>query len=153
MCINVILADDHPGIRMGVRSILENTEDICLAGEASDGNRVLELVQELEPDVLLLDIEMPGMTGIEVAQALQAMEVEIPILIYSAYADKSLVAGVLENGAAGYLTKDEVPEMLLTAVRRLAEGDRGLVSRRIADRLSLWFDDPSESKIRIHPLY
>lgn len=141
MCISVVLADDHPGIRMGVRSIINNTSDICLTGEAADGIHVLELVKELEPDVLLLDIEMPGMTGIEVTRVLQEMDIDIPILIYSAYADKSLVTGVLENGAAGYITKDEVPEMLIIAVRRLATGVRGLVSKRIADRLSLWFED------------
>jgi DNA-binding NarL/FixJ family response regulator len=137
---------------MGVRSILNHTSDICLTGEASDGIRVLELIKELEPDVLLLDIEMPGMTGIEVARTLQEEGIDIPILIYSAYADKSLVAGVLENGAAGYLTKDEVPEMLLTALRRMATGDRGLVSRHIADRLSLWYEDQPETNITVHPI-
>lgn len=133
--IRVVLADDHPLIRAGIRGVLEKADDITVIGEASNGKEALEAVAELAPDVLLLDVEMPGMAGIEVARQLVAQKSEVRILALSAHDDEQYVFGLLESGAAGYLVKDEVPETIAQAVRGVASGEDGWLSRRIAARL------------------
>jgi DNA-binding NarL/FixJ family response regulator len=119
--IRVALADDHPVVRIGVRSMLEKAPDIVVVGEASDGAGALCLVAELAPDILLLDVEMPGMTGIEVARQLQASGSPVRILALSAYDDAQYIAGLLASGAAAYLTKDQAIEMIVEAVRGVAK--------------------------------
>ena len=119
--IRVALADDHPVVRIGVRSMLEKAPDIVVVGEASDGAGALCLVAELAPDILLLDVEMPGMTGIEVARRLQASGSPVRILALSAYDDAQYIAGLLASGAAAYLTKDQAIEMIVDAVRGVAK--------------------------------
>jgi DNA-binding NarL/FixJ family response regulator len=119
--IRVALADDHPVVRIGVRSMLEKAPDIVVVGEASDGAGALSLVAELAPDILLLDVEMPGMTGVEVARRLQASGSPVRILALSAYDDAQYIAGLLASGAAAYLTKDQAIEMIVDAVRAVAK--------------------------------
>jgi RNA polymerase sigma factor (sigma-70 family) len=133
--ISVLLADDHPIVRDGVRQLLERADDIEVIAEASDGQEALDLVFELNPDVLLLDMEMPIVTGIEVARQLASRESKVRILALSAYDDEEYIFGVLDAGAAGYLTKDEAPETIVDAVRGVATGDEGWISRRAADRI------------------
>jgi DNA-binding NarL/FixJ family response regulator len=115
--IRVVLADDHPIVRSGIRNLIEKANDIEVVGEANDGTQALRLVQELAPDVLLLDMEMPGLTGTEVARRLKGALPPVYILALSAYDDKQYILGLLSSGAAGYLTKEEVPEAIVEAVR------------------------------------
>ena len=103
--IKVVLADDHPVVRSGMRSLLERAMDITVVGEASNGMEALMLVDELSPDVLLVDMEMPGMNGVEVARQLQATQSPVKILALSAYDDDRYIEGLLASGAVGYLTK------------------------------------------------
>jgi DNA-binding NarL/FixJ family response regulator len=133
----VVLADDHEKIRAGIRDILKTTSDIQVVGEASDGLEALHMVEDLVPDVLLLDMEMPLMNGNEVIARLQENASPVRILALSAYDDRQYVLSMLNNGASGYLTKDEVPETLINAVRGVAQGQQGWVSRRLAGKLSL----------------
>ncbi len=133
--IRVVLADDHPLMRAGIRGELEKTDDIVVVGEASDGLEALRLVTEHAPDVLLLDVEMPGMTGIDVARRLQTMEVRVQILALSAHDDEQYVFGLLESGAAGYLVKEEVPETIIEAVRGVAHGEEGWLSHRVTAKI------------------
>lgn len=133
--IRVILADDHPLIRAGIRGELEKTDDIQVVGEANSGSEALTLVNRLKPDVLLLDVEMPGMSGIEVARHLQANQSPVQVLALSAHDDEQYVFGLLESGAAGYLVKDEVPETIAEAVRGVAQGEEGWLSRRVTARV------------------
>jgi two-component system invasion response regulator UvrY len=139
--IKVVLADDHPFIRRGLRNILQKNSEIQVVGEAADGIQALRLVKEHQPDVLVLDMEMPGMRGIEVAERLLASGVDIPILALSAHEDRQYIVGMLASGAFGYLTKDEAPEMLVDAVIGAARGERGWVSRRAAARIALWMQN------------
>jgi DNA-binding NarL/FixJ family response regulator len=139
-CIRVVLADDHPLMRLGIRKMLSRTGDIEVVGEASNGYEALEMVSTLEPDVLLLDMEMPGMKGYEVAQELEASGSPVPILVLSAYEDRQYILGVLASGAAGYLTKEELPETIVKAVRGVARGEQGWVSKRIAHRIEEWIE-------------
>ena len=142
--IRVVLVDDHPVVRAGIRNLLENEHDIVVVGETSEGAEVLSLVKELSPDILLLDMELPGISGTEVARQLQEAEVHVHILALSAYDDKQFIQGLLSSGAAGYLVKDEVPEAIIDAVRGVARGEQGWVSRRIAAQMSSWMKNEGD---------
>lgn len=130
--IRVILADDHPIIRSGIRVLLEQAEDIKVVGETERGDDVVAMVMRFEPDVLLLDMEMPGMSGVEVAKELDTKGVKTRILVLSAHDDDAYIAGLLETGAAGYLTKEEALHTIVDAVRGVAHGEDGWFSRRAA---------------------
>jgi DNA-binding NarL/FixJ family response regulator len=147
--IHVILVDDHPFVRTGIRNILNKNSNIQVVGEAGDGFQALQLVDSLEPDVLVLDMEMPGMKGIDVARELRAKGSNMPILALSAYEDRQFILGMLANGAAGYLVKDEVPETIVRAIQGVASGEQGWVSRRVAARIAVWLkvEKPDEIKL------
>jgi DNA-binding NarL/FixJ family response regulator len=136
--IRVILADDHPITRDGIRNLLERAPGIEVVGEADNGAEALRLIEELTPDVLLLDMEMPGLKGIDVARQLQAGSSPVRILALSAYDDKQYILELLASGAAGYLVKEEAPEAIIEAVRGVAQGQQGWVSRRIAAQMMAW---------------
>jgi DNA-binding NarL/FixJ family response regulator len=136
--IRVVLADDHPLMRKGICSMLGKTEDIEVVGQAKDGYEALSLVHDLDPDVLLLDMEMPGLQGLEVAKELKAAGSMVPVLALSAYEDKQYILGILATGAAGYLTKEELPETIVRAIRGVAKGKYGWVSGKIAEYLQSW---------------
>lgn len=133
--IRVILADDHPIVRQGIHDLLKRAPDILVVGEASDGHAVLQLVDELLPDVLLLDMEMPGLTGVEVARHLKAADAKVRVLALSAYDDEQYIFGLLASGAAGYLTKEEAPLTIIEAVRGVARGEEGWFSRRATAKI------------------
>lgn len=136
--IRVLLADDHPVTRNGIRNLLEQAAGIKVVGEANDGAEALQLVEELTPEVLLLDMEMPGMKGVEVAQQLRSAGSPVRILALSAYDDRQYILELLAGGAAGYLMKEEAPEIIVEAVRGVARGEQGWVSRQVAAKLSTW---------------
>src|SRR5690554_2333021 len=105
----VVLADDHDVVRQGLRRLLDRTPEIEVVGEASDGLEALNSVHEHQPDVLLLDIEMPVMDGIEVAKRLREAGVKVRILVLSAYDDHEYIRALLDIGVSGYLVKGEAP--------------------------------------------
>jgi len=139
--IRVVLADDHPVVRDGIRAMLEREPDITVVGEAANGAEALRLAQEMEPDVLLLDMEMPGFSGVKVAKKLQEMNSPVRILGLSAYDDRQYVLNLLANGATGYLTKDEAPHAIVEAVRGVSRGQRGWLSQQAAARVVKWVQD------------
>lgn len=136
--IRVVLADDHPVVRAGIRNLLEKVVDIEVVGEASTGLEALNLVDNVRPDVLLLDMELPDIKGTEVAQRLQSSKSPVKILALSAYDDGVYIRELLELGAAGYLIKEEAPDTIVEAVRGVAYGEQGWVSRRIAAQMVSW---------------
>ena len=103
----------------------------------------------LSPDVLLLDMEMPGIKGVEVAQALHGSGSKVKILALSAYDDKQYIMEVLSNGASGYLTKEEAPDTIVEAVRGVARGEHGWVSRRVGARMAEWMRDDDTDRSRL----
>ena len=136
--IRVLLVDDHPVVRTGIRALLQSAPGIVVIAEAKSAAEGLALVEQLQPDVLLLDMEMPEMSGVEVAKQLQAATSPVKVLALSAYDDIQYVRSLLANGAAGYLTKEEAPEMIIEAVRGVARGETGWLSRRVAAKMTTW---------------
>lgn len=134
--IRVILVDDHPVVRTGIRTLLEQAEDIVVVAETGNGNDVFTLVEQLTPDVLLLDMEMPGLSGVEVASRLKKQGAPVRVLALSAYDDEEYIRNLLLHGAAGYLTKEEAIEIIIDAVRGVARGEQGWFSRRAIAQLS-----------------
>lgn len=134
--IRVILADDHSGVRSGIRHLLERQPDITVIGEGADGVEALQLAEKLSPDILLLDVEMPGMTGIEVAKHLKERASNIRILALSSYDQREYILQMLDNGASGYLVKDEAPELLIDAVLGVSRGETGWFSSRARSRVT-----------------
>ena len=131
----VLIADDHAIMRVGIKNILIRSSEIDVVGEAANGAEALKLVHELRPDVLILDMEMPVMDGIETARRLQAMNSPVRILVLSAYDDRQYILEMLNLGASGYLIKDEAPEVIVDAVQGVANGDKGWISRKAALRV------------------
>ncbi|WP_457651137.1 response regulator [Rhodocaloribacter sp.] len=135
--IRVVLADDHPITRQGLRAALEAAADITVLAEAADGETALRLARTLTPDVLLLDVEMPRMTGVEVAERLRAAASPVRVLILSAYDDEEYVYGLLDCGVSGYLMKEEAEaHLIVEAIRGIARDDGELwISPSLATKL------------------
>ncbi|NLG98620.1 MAG: response regulator transcription factor [Chloroflexi bacterium] len=133
--IRVVIADDHAIMRVGIRNILSRSEEISVIGEASNGAEAITLLDEVKPDVLILDMEMPVMDGVEVARRLQESKSPVKILVLSAYDDRQYIVEMLNMGAKGYLIKDEAPEVIVDAVIAIANGEDGWISRKAAARL------------------
>lgn len=124
--IRVLLADDHAMVRAGIRQFLEQAEDIEVIAEADDGAAAKELVEELQPDVAVLDIQMPQATGIEVTRWMRAHHPDVGILILTAYDDDPYVTAVLQAGANGYVLKTAAPGEIIRAVREVHAGNSAL---------------------------
>lgn len=136
--IKVLIVDDHPLVRIGIRTQLEKTTDIEVVGEAGNGHEALQLARELMPDVILLDVGLPGLSGFEVVQKLVQEETPVRVLVLSAHDDIHYIQGLLKLGVAGYLVKDEMMSTILEAIRSVARGEQGWISRRVAAQLSQW---------------
>lgn len=122
MPIRVLIADDHPIVRSGIRNELGRQPDIEVVGEATNGDAALSLSQALQPNVLLLDINMAGMKAVHVIRELQSGPCSPAVLIVTAYGDPENVLGMLKAGAIGYLLKDEDPASIAQGVRAVAQG-------------------------------
>ncbi len=118
--IRVLLAEDHLMVRAGIRALLEKTGEVHVLGEASNGQEALEMTQELKPDVLIMDIMMPRMNGIQAAEKIQELKLPTTILLLSMYSDAGLVHQALKCGVKGYVLKSSVSDELLLAVRAVA---------------------------------
>ena len=148
--VRTVLIDDHPALRAGVRAVLEQTGRIEVVAEASDGERGVEVCQRLEPNVVLLDMEMPGMDGIAVAERLRELAVPTRVLAYSAYDDAAYVTAMLQAGAAGYVTKDKPMSLVAEAVEAVARGEgRWFVSITPPDPVDIPISDRELDVVRL----
>lgn len=120
--IDVLLIDDHPVVRAGYRRILENTPDICVVAEAGNGETGCTLYQQYKPDVVIVDLNMPGIGGLETVNRIKKKNPEAKLLIFCMHTNETMVRRTLEMGATGYLTKQEGPDQLVKAVRQVNQG-------------------------------
>jgi DNA-binding NarL/FixJ family response regulator len=120
--IGVLLVDDHLVVRQGLRAFLEVQDDIVVVGEAGDGDAALALIVELQPDVVLLDLQMPGMSGVEVLQAMRARGAAARVLVVTSFTQPEAVLPAMRAGAAGYVYKDVEPASLAQGIRSVHAG-------------------------------
>jgi DNA-binding NarL/FixJ family response regulator len=135
--IGVILVDDHPALRAGLRIILEQAPDIRVLAEAGTGEEAFAQVRSLRPDVAVLDCQLPGMSGMEVAGEIRRLGLSTRVLALSAYTDDQVIQSMIQAGAIGYLLKEEAPAAIVDAVRAAARGE-GRWSAAVASKLAAW---------------
>lgn len=132
--IRVLLADDHPVVRAGLRQILGDAPDIHVVGEAADGPTVLHEVDATRPDVVLLDITMPGAAFLTLLGNLKRNHPQLAVLVLSVHSEDQYAVRAFQAGAAGYVSKERSPELLIAAIRKVARGGHA-VPEAIAERL------------------
>ena len=133
--IRVLVADDHAIVRSGLRRILDQTDDISVAGEAANAAELWPLVCDGRWDAVVLDVNLPGRSGLELLADIKKSHPELPVLILTVYSEEQYAVRALKAGASGFLTKESAPEKLIDAVRRIAEGGR-FITPEVADRLA-----------------
>jgi DNA-binding NarL/FixJ family response regulator len=133
--IRVLIADDHAVVREGLKQILSETSDIVVAAEATTGQEVLDKVRQTHVDVIVLDIAMPGRSGLDTLLHLKRERSELPVLMLSVHPEDQYAVRVLKAGACGYLTKDSAPDQLITAIRKVLNGGK-YVTTSLAERLA-----------------
>ena len=141
--ISLILADDHAVVRRGIREFLETDITLCVIAEAGDGVTALALAIDLKPDVLVLDIQMPGKSGIDVARDVRAAGLDIAILMLTAYDDEPYIVSALRAGANGYVLKTAEPEGLVEAVHSVHEG-QSVLDKKLVQRLMRQLGGPPQ---------
>ncbi len=149
--IRILLADDHSIVRAGLRSLIEDTGDMEVVHEASDGAEAIHEAHRLNPDVAVVDISMPGMDGLEVVSRLQAELPDLPILILTMHEEEQYVVRSISAGAKGYITKRSAPEQLVKAIRQLHSGGHYL-SAAAAELLALRVARGGANKSRLESL-
>ena len=122
----IVLADDHPVVRHGVRSLLQSDADLAVVGEASDGIETVQMVEKLQPDILVVDLMIPGLNGLEITRQAKQRSPGTRIIILSMHANEPYVLEALKNGASGYVLKDSSGTDLIQAIRTVAAGQRYL---------------------------
>lgn len=135
MKTEVLVADDHAIIRDGLRKILADTDDLVVAGEATNGNQTLERVQERDWGLLMLDLSMPGRSGVELIKLIKGLRPKLPILIFSMHPEEQYAVRAIRAGATGYLTKESNSDLLLPALRKVASGSVS-VSQKVTELLA-----------------
>lgn len=144
--INILLADDHPLVREGLKQILNDIEDIGSIDEASTGEEVINQVNKNEYDIILLDISMPGRSGIEILKQVKEMKPEQNILMLSMYPEEQYAVRCFKSGASGYVTKDTAPAELISAIHQVSAGQK-YVSASLAQRLAAYIQVDSDKPL------
>jgi two-component system, NarL family, response regulator NreC len=126
MSITIVLVDDHDIVRAGLRTILETEKDFQVVGEASDGQAALQIVEQLKPDILLLDLVLPKLNGLDVARSVHNISPGTQVIVLSMHSNEAYVVDALKIGVAGYVLKDKATEEILEAIRYVLEGERYL---------------------------
>jgi len=137
--IRVLVVDDHPVVRRGITDLLASVSDVAVIGTTGDGEESVTLAAALDPDVVLMDIEMPGVDGVEATHRIGTRAPRAAVVILTTFADRARITRALDAGAAGYLLKDAEPSELIDGIRAAAGGATPL-SPRAADRLA---EDPT----------
>ena len=133
--IKVIVADDHPLLRKGVAQLVETPNDVELAADCGNGRELLELVRKVKCDVVIMDMLMPGMNGLDLIKQIKAEKPRLPVLVLTMFAEDQYAIRALHAGASGYVTKEALGEQLLDAIRKVAGGGK-YVSESLAEKLA-----------------
>lgn len=133
--IKILIADDHTIVREGLKQIISETPDMAVVAEASNGEDVLEKVSANKYDVILLDISMPGRSGLDILRQLKIVKPKLPIMMLSVHPEEQYAVRALRAGASGYLTKESAPDELIAAIRKISQG-RKYVSSSLAEKLA-----------------
>ena len=149
--ITVLLADDHSIVRDGLRRVLEDSSDIKVIAEASDGETAFDMAMDKHPDVAVIDISMPGMDGLEVVARMNSYCPKIPVLILTMHEEEQYVIRAMEAGAMGYVTKQSAPEQLVAAVKKIHSGGRYL-TEKASEALALRYIRGNKNKSAIESL-
>ena len=144
--IKILIADDHTMFREGLKHILAEYPDLVVTDEANNGQEVLDKIWKNNYDMVLLDITMPGMTGLEALKQLKSDKPKLPVLILSMHPEEQYAVRVLRAGASGYLTKESAPDELITAIRKISQG-RKYITPSLAERLATEFEADSEKPL------
>jgi DNA-binding NarL/FixJ family response regulator len=139
--VRVLIADDHPLFREGMRGRLDRVADVEVVGEAASGDEAVELAHKLEPDVILMDIKMPGLNGIEATREIQQASPQIGVLVLTMFEDDDSVFAAMRAGAKGYLLKDSGGEGVVHAIRAVASGE-AVFGPGVAERIIGFFSVP-----------
>lgn len=138
--IRALVADDHAVVRRGLKDLLRESGDIVVEGEATNAQEVLDQIRKRTWDVLVLDINLPDRSGLDLIGEVKRERPDLPILVLTIYAEEQFAVRALRSGASGYVTKESAPEELIHAVRKVVGRGR-YVSPGVAERLALWVDD------------
>jgi DNA-binding NarL/FixJ family response regulator len=142
MSIRVVIADDHNIVRKGIRELLSDEADIAVVGEARNGHEAVDLALALQPDVVVMDIAMPGLSGVEATRQIRAAAPGVRVLVLTAYDDDPYVYGLLDAGAAGYILKTAESREIVSAVRATATG-QSVIDPAVAPRLIARLTQPT----------
>ena len=134
--IRIVIADDHAIVREGLKRIVDSADDLQVVGEAADGTEVMERVREIVFDVLVLDLSMPGRSGMELIKLVKAQQPRLRILVLSMHQELQYAVRAIKSGASGYLTKESAPAQLVLALRKIAGGG-AYISAEVAEQLAL----------------
>lgn len=139
--IEVIIADDHPLVKEGIKKVVKKgTIDIKVVAEASNGNELLEVLQKNLPDIVILDIAMPGKSGLDVLKDIKDRYPNLPVLILSMHPEDRFAIRALKSGADGYLTKTSISDELINAIRRIVSKKKRYISPTVAEQLATQID-------------
>jgi len=141
--IRVLLVDDHQLVRRGLAQLIGDTPGMEVAGEAGDGQAALDALRSSQPDVVVLDLSMPGRGGLDVLQEMRAQSPGARVIILTMYPEEQYAIRSFREGAAAYLTKASAPEELIQAIRTVAAGKR-YITPSVADRLATWLEDSDQ---------
>jgi DNA-binding NarL/FixJ family response regulator len=141
--IRILIADDHPIVREGYKKILMSQPDMDVTGEAGNGQEVLDLIQKKDFELILLDISMPGRSGLEILKELKSQKPHLPVMILSIYPEEQYAVRAFRDGASGYLTKASTPKELISAIRKVSQGGR-YVTEALAEKLTYFLHGDAE---------
>jgi two-component system invasion response regulator UvrY len=133
--IKIVIADDHSFLRMGIKKTINDEVDFKIVGEASNAAEAISVIRETEADVAIIDISMPGKSGLDILKDLKSQKIKIKVLILSMHPEDRFAIRALKSGAAGYLTKESAPDELVKAIRTILTG-RKYVSSELAEKLA-----------------
>ena len=137
--IKIIIADDHPIVRAGMKQVISEDSDLMVADEANDGRKLLSKIREEDFDVVILDITMPHMDGLDVLKQLKIEKPKLPVIVLSIHPEDQYALRVLKAGASGYVTKASAPDELINAIRKVCRGGK-YISPSVAERLVFQLD-------------